>query len=661
MNKRRALLTLFIALLSLGLHSQTKLGGNAKGQPIEGSDGSAPNGINNDSKDSKDGLAKQDYRDYLILSQSNDTIIIDTTLTLDHEYKFNWTRKDKFGYMEFANQGKTYTPLQADFESISLSPLMGVPAKEYNYYQAEDIKYFNVPTPTSEAAYRNGIGQGQFLDVFFTSNFSEQFNASISYKGLRSLGEYRYSLSSNTNLRIATNYHSKGGHYQLKTHYVQQDLFNEENGGLTDYSMEMFQTNNPNFQDRGRLEVNLNDASSQLDGKRIYINQSYQFFSPKKDSITRRMSNLSLDHELKYEWKKFSFDQETIYSDNIFGQAYTAAVEDRTWLETLDNDLGLNFQSPYLLGDFKVYAHLQNYNYSFNTLTVEQDGTILPNHISGDLLSLGAKWNAQVGKMHLDAKAEGIISGNQNGNTINGQIYFQQDSISTYGARLNLSSKAPDFNYQLYQSDYKNFNWYNSNLNNENYRSLAVFLNNKFANIEASYNQVDNFTYFENNENPEVKQLTGATVNYLKIKFENEFKFGKFALRNTMLYQNVFEGQEAFRVPEFVTRNTLYFSSYVFKGKPMFLQTGVHFNYFSKHYANAFNPVLGSYVVQNDQQIGNYPVLDYFINAQVRRTRIFFKIENFTSSLLEPNYFASPLYPYRDWKIRFGIIWTWFN
>ncbi len=661
MKKLDRLLTfsfLFFTVLSYGQFRSAGGGTVPNNRSLQQTDSTFQNGRGDDKKQN---LIKAPFTDYKYFTYTNDTLVIDTTLSLKKDYAFNILRKDMFGYQEFANQGKTYTPLQVDFEKAAIYSQMGTKSKDYNFYNKEDIVYYHVPTPSSEAAYRTGIEQGQFLDVFFTSNFNKRFNATIAYKGLRSLGEYRYSLSSQAALRFSSNYRSKNNRYRLRLHYVGQNLFNEENGGLTAESKAAFESKDPNFKDRGRLEVNLNNASSKLEGKRIFVDQSYSFLS-KKDSSNQKVTDLNLGYELVYDWRKYRFDQDSPPSDGIFGPSFTSdAIKDRTWLEEVDNKVYLNFNSPYVLGDFVVYAKVKDYSYRFNRITITEDQGLLPDQLDGTLFSLGSSWQAKIKKFTLDANIESIISGNLSGNEFQVKAAYQKDSLTYIGGSLTLQSKSPDYNFRLFQSDLQNFNWYNPNLKNENIRVISGVLGSKWAKIDASYSQIDNYTYFLGNEAPQVTQWTGGTVNYLKAGLYKDFKLGKFGLDNSVLYQNVTEGDSAFKVPDWVLRNTLYFSSFVFKGKPMYLQTGITFKYFSSFYADALNPVLGTFVRQDQEKIGNYPVFDFFVNAQVKRTKIFFKIENLTSSFLEANYFASPLYPYRDWRIRFGLVWNWFN
>jgi hypothetical protein len=171
--------------------------------------------------------------------------------------------------------------------------------------------------------------------------------------------------------------------------------------------------------------------------------------------------------------------------------------------------------------------------------------------------------------------------------------------------------------------------------------------------------------YFENSATDETQQIVtpnqyGNTINYVSVKVSKEIKFGKFALDNTLLYQKTSQQDAILNVPELVTRNTIYYTNYLFK-KALFLQTGMTLNYFTNYLANDYNPVIGEFFIQDKKAIGNYPNLDFFVNARIQRTRVFLKAEHFNSALTGNNFYAAPNNPYRDFTIRFGIIWNFFN
>ncbi len=58
---------------------------------------------------------------------------------------------------------------------------IGARAQHFNYYEVEDVKYYSVPTPTTELMWSTVLEQGQILDALFTFNLSRQFNASLSF------------------------------------------------------------------------------------------------------------------------------------------------------------------------------------------------------------------------------------------------------------------------------------------------------------------------------------------------------------------------------------------------------------------------------------------------------------------------------------------------
>ena len=77
---------------------------------------------------------------------------------------------------------------------------------------------------------------------------------------------------------------------------------------------------------------------------------------------------------------------------------------------------------------------------------------------------------------------------------------------------------------------------------------------------------------------------------------------------------------------------------------------------------DAYNSLLGEFYLQNEQKLGSFPMLDFFINAKIQQTRIYLKAEHFNTLFSsEPNYYSAPNYPYRDFVIRFGLVWNFFS
>lgn len=654
MNKQLITFTT-LALLSITVvFSQKKLKSVQNGNGFNTLNGVSNDSINKPGEISVELSGTTKYTDYKVFSHKRDTTYVDTTLTLEKEYKFNFLRKDNFELLAFHNQGQTFNNLGYSFNNLQLLPDIGFTAQQFSYLNTEDIKYYEVPTPTSEILYRTGMQQGQVLDAFLTANFSERLNVSLAYKGLRSLGEYRQSLASKGHFRGTFQYRTKNNKYQVRAHYAAQDFLNQESGGLTPDDLQNFILNDPNFSTRARLDVNLKDAENEFEGARTYLEHSYKLVSS-KDSVQQNFNNIKVGHIYTKETKYNRFSQGTV-TTAIFGDENDASSRGNEVTSSItNNELHLDFNSKYLLGQFKAKVNFTNYEYGYDTiLNTARRST--KTRLRGEAISVGADWNATIKNFKFNATSA-LTPGNSrlSGHFLKGEAHYKKDSLFEVKGSLLLSSKSPNFNTLLHQSNYDAFNWEN-NFSNVNTRDIGLNVQSKWINAAINYTNIDNYTFFNEINSPE--QFT-AQINYLKAKVNREFKYKKFALDNTVMYQNVSSGSAVFRVPELVTRNTIYYQDYWFKGKPMLVNIGITFKHFTEYYANAYHPILGEFTVQNDTKIG-FSTFDVFFNAQVRRTRLYFKVDNATSSFTKKNYFSAPNYPYRDFTIRFGLVWNWF-
>jgi len=72
--------------------------------------------------------------------------------------------------------------------------------------------------------------------------------------------------------------------------------------------------------------------------------------------------------------------------------------------------------------------------------------------------------------------------------------------------------------------------------------------------------------------------------------------------------------------------------------------------------------LLAELTVQNTTKIGDFPMIDFFVNARVRQTRIFLKAEHLNNLFSNSRtYYATPNNPYRDFMVRFGLVWNFFQ
>ena len=589
---------------------------------------------------------------YKIYTLERDTTYVDTTLNIQKEYKYNLLRKDIFGLQPLANEGHSYNILDFNFLSKSTFPNMGFTAKHFNYLEVSDIKYFHVPTPLSDLYFKTVMEQGQSLDAFLTVNTKPNLNFSIAYKGLRSIGKYINNIVSSGNFRFTTSYFTNDKRYHINAHFTGQDISNQENGGIKDVSL--FESSESPYDERDRLDVYFRDAISLLKGNRFLIDHNFKLNKNNPNS-------LMLYHQFNHEFKFFEFNQPTV-SDR-FGSAFSNNIKNKTRYNHLYNKIGLGFTTQ-KYGDAIVFIENNNYNYYYNSIIYDNTGNVsVPNAINDKLTSFGANYNYNLNGVKLYFNFSNTIT-DQSVSSIEAIAKYKLNDNFKFEFKYHKLNSLPNLNYTLYQSDYVAYNWYN-NFKNEKRNHFQFKTQTKWLNLEINYSLLDDYLFFynttENIENLIVKPFQyDQTINYVSLKANKEFKFWKLALDNTILYQNVTQSNEVLNVPQIVTRNSFYFSEYVFK-KAMFIQTGITFNYFTEYYMNDYNPLIGEFYVQNNTKRGGFPMFDFFINAKVKQTRIFLKAEHFNSAWTGYNFYSAPNYPYRDFLVRFGLVWNFFK
>lgn len=598
-------------------------------------------------------------QDYLMITRLNDTIVVDTSLTIEKYHKINFLREDDFELIPFSNTGIAYNTLS--FSAIkSIKPKMGASNKYISYDSVDDVVYYDLPTPFTELMYRSVFEQGQLLDAVYAVNTSRQFNFSISRKGLRSLGNYQNFLSNTSNFSFTTNYLSKNRKLKIRSHYSNQKLFSEQNGGISDSDISNFETGNSQFLDRGVFDPNFENAHNEFLGKRFYSDQTY--ILKEKDSLNNR--SLEFFNSVYFEEKKYKFQQKS--SDEFFGDSFVSQeINDKLFLNSFNLQTGLVLQSD-KFGKFNLGLRYIADRYSLENYQID-DFVDNSQNINSKTTYLNGSYSKEFSKIKLKLNTENFIFGDNQSNSISSIVKFNFKNDNSLALKYNFYSVAPSYNTLLHSSNYENYNWDNEFDNSvTNSISLNLILSN-ILDLDIDLISVKKHVQFEkliDDNSPGINNYSIIPVQYLdnlevlKIKLARKIKFGKFSIDSKLLLQKTIS-DNIINLPEIVSRNTFYYSTDMFK-KALYLQTGFGVKYFSKFYMNGYDPLLSELYVQNEKEIGEFPIIDFFINAKIQQTRLYFKFEHFNSSFTGYNYYSAPNYPYRDFTFRFGLVWNFF-
>ncbi len=632
--------------------------------------------------------------DYKIYYSDGTVMHVDTTLTISKDYHFNYLRKDYFELLPFANMGETFNKLGYDFQDQKIIPDIGARGKHYGYMEEDEIGYYEVPSPLTELFFKTVFEQGQLLDALISVNTAPRLNITLAHKAFRSLGNYINTLGGGTNLRFTSQYTTKNYRYRQRSHFAAQRIENQANGGLDSLSVYYFEKavdelEYDGFLDRSRLTNNAN-TNNILVGRRYYLDHQYDAKLGGNDKMKNyeKPKVLTIGHRFNFEGKHFFDDNSS--SNTFFGTVSgTAPFGIRTSLETLDNEVYAIYHEKNL-GEVKAGLRLIQWDYTIslpeNTKNPEEPYDYGPNptQIKASQLALSGYWKKTF--LKFDFKADAYFSAlkEYSSQFISGAISRDFENGIYTKAKLSLRSQTPNFNFHLHRSNFIEYDWYNPNLKNQLTNSLIFsFGHTNWGKIEGQYELLNNYTYFRNLE-PEIRKVSWffalskkeeelivspeqyqGTIGYLKLRFSQKLDFWKFTWANKLQYQKVSHGSEEndfepLNVPEWNLRTSFLFSSQLFN-KALYLQTGVTAQYFTEFYADRYSAHLGEFASQNHTKIGEFPRLDFFINAKIQQTRLFLKYEHFNSDMTGYNFYSAPFTPYRDSSIRFGLVWNFFQ
>lgn len=640
--------------------------------------------------------------DYKIMYLDGTEKVVDTSLSLEGEYTFNFLREDYFEYLPLPNMGEGFNKLGYNFHDQPFTPQMGARVKHFGYFEKEDVPYYEAPSAYTELFFKSTFQQGQFLDTSLAINTSPKFNIAVSFRGFRSLGKYVSALSRSRQFRLSTQYQTFNQRYRLRMHQTTQSLENEVNGGLTNDSVYFFE-NAPNyveadesgnpvldedgneqivfydgFLDRNRLGTQI-QADNVLEGKRYFMEHRYQMLPLAKDTTVYKMA---VGYSASLENKKYKFNQNR--PGAYFFENYEVSnVRDSTSFNTLENKLYIKYKDK-ALGQFQLDLYHHNWDYTLGPNEYEKD-TLLSNQIKASQLAAQARWQKEL--FGVTTSAMGYQSLNKDYATQAFTLDIKRPLVKDIllGASYKYRSQPLNFNFYLAESDYKMYNWDNTHLENQQFNTRSVFISHpKWGRIQGEWTSIDNFTFLNNttrlrdlNKKFSVEVLqTDKKIDYFKARLDQRIDFGNFSWVNNVQYQKVnqeedpdaiLSGPIALNVPEWLIRSTLMLTSSIFN-KALFFQTGATFVFFTDYYADQYNPLLAEFVTQNNTKIGEYPRVDFFFNAKIKSSRIFLKLENISAPIehlidvdTPYDYYAAPFVPYRDFSIRFGLIWNFFE
>lgn len=596
-------------------------------------------------------IFKPTINDYLIQNQFSDKKVFDTVFTAEKSYTFTqFNNKDNFGKIQFSNIGSGFQDLV--FSVNKEQNLALLPTKKSHFILGiDDIRYYDVKTPTTSFVYHNAMKQGAALQTTYTQNVGKNFNFAVEYMGLRSQGLYRRELAASNNFIFSAKFNSNNNRYKFFTHYIHQNINNEENGGIAD--MSLFLGGDSRFNNRQNLPVNLESTSSKFSYRRYYFSQEFQFVNSEKFPFKIR-------HTLFHQTNKYRYIEtsaENYYASDVLEDFDTYAYK---FSKNLSNTVTLLFDKP----TFKLEAGVrhQSINLGTDRELPSLAGVNIP--IDNKENRLGAVGNLMIklwNKVDLNANLE-YSNGSKFGNFLRSENHLKLEPIKDYilDAHVNFQTSKPSFNYLINPSFYKDFNYNFTNANNQNILEIGGKVNLKWfeSSVFANYFRIENYAYFGTNGLP---KQSASSLNISQIGGEATLKYWKVNLNTKLLFQTALSEKDLFPMPNFVGRLNIFYQSKAFKNAAE-IQTGIKAYYFSQFNSRDYFPVLNEFILpSNPTTIGGKPIADAYFNMKVKRMMIFVEAQHFNTTFMKNKSFAAPTFPIYDFRLNLGIVWYLFH
>lgn len=580
--------------------------------------------------------------------------LYDSTFSIQGFYQNSqYNNKDNFGKIQFSNIGSGFQDLVYHVnteQNLTLLPTN----KSHVIIGANDVKYYDVKTPTTSFIYHSGMRNGAALQSTYTQNIGKRFNFALEYMGLRSQGFYQNQLASNNNTIFSGHYQSKNGRYEAYGHYLHQNVNNEENGGIAD--LDIFLSGDSRFKNRQNLEVNLEDTNSRYSYRRYYFSHELTPFNADKYPFKLR-------HTFFYQSNKYYYNQDSEQSF-YFSDADTDLVDydlnSKKYSKNLSNTVSLLFDKP----KFKLDAGVRYQNLVLGTRDgITIDELVIPSEIKEG--RLGAVGNL---KMNLWDKVDWnsgleFSNGKEFGNFLRSENQLKIQFLKDYilNAKVNFQSASPSFNYLLNTSVYKQYNYYYSDAKNEAIMEIGGDIALKWldSKLFANYFRIDNYAYFDSDGQP--NQST-SSMNISQIGGEATLNWKKFHLNTKLLFQSAINNKDLYPMPSFIGRANFYWQTMAFKNAAE-IQTGIKGYYFSKFASRDFLPILNEFVLPNSAaySIGGEPIVDVYFNLKVKTMRIYVEGQNMTRLFMQNKSFTAPYYPIYDFRLNLGLVWNLFH
>jgi hypothetical protein len=565
---------------------------------------------------------------------------LDTTILNRH--RWSYLQRFNYQYQDLGNIGTALNPIYPVVRDFS-GAVSGFNVYRL-FYDTEEPVYYDTKSPYTKINVIWGGAGRALTDIEFTRNINSRWNFGFTYRPI--LVDKQFERKRRGDRQIVAHY------YDFHTSYKSKDeryllLFNFrrtrhrvfENGGVkidsTD-SQELF------FDKEASPKMVAAETQQFLRNYHLYNQYSLA-------NALQIYETIDWTREANYFFQNFSTEDPLIrntFFDNWEKiKTDTLHASDLVRFSSFKSESGLKGRAGFLF--YNVYYKLRTYAvyHRYDTLGFSKTGieNFLGGRLAFDIDSLtrlsGSAEINQLGNYSIDAKFTSKLV----------DASFVQ-SISRPAFVYNQYWGAHDF----WQNDFGNI----TGLKMEGF--LKTPFKKFFISPGLGYTLINNYLYFKKGNYGQdqtiLPQQSSSVINIANpqvrwaINLTKGIKFSGSIINNLTLS----DPDGALSIPDWLATGQLALEDSWFKNN-LQIQLGVDVIWRSSYNAMGYDIPIQQYYIQNSEAVGAALLVDPFLNAKMKRGRLWVKYHNLMQLVQQTGYIVTPGYPGQRNVLDFGF------
>ena len=543
------------------------------------------------------------------------------------------------------------------------------------------MRYYNTRIPMTLLSHSTGGDKYSNLDrtkFEFSGNVDRKTQVGAGLDYIYSKGSYDAQADKDFTWRLFGSH--MGDRYEMQTFFNHYNYTTKESGGITD---DRYITDPAEVQggetkvDNKSIPTLLSNAHSHLEGSQLWLNQRYKvgFYRYRRDSVTDTIIDRTYVPVTSFIWTldfkhgKHQFLNSIASQDqSFFDYTYLSlnGTSDETSYWRLRNTVGVSMLegfNKYAKFGFSVYGthEVRRYTQAIDTVsgTVLPDGlealpAIVPHRVTQNLLWVGGQLTKQRGSvLRYNATAQFGVLGEAAGEVdLTGDLVTRfrmlGDTVSIRGYSYFKNLAVP---YLLKHYVSNHYAWENDFSKTKRVRvGGELDIPHSWTNINVGYETLNDYIYWDANGLP--AQHSGA-IHVLSARLRQGLHFKAFNWDNSVTLQTS-SNEQVLPLPKFAVYSNLYATFII--AHVLHVQMGVDCNYYTKYYAPAYNPATMTFHGQQEQECGNFALMNLYANFRMKQARFFVAWNHFNQKFKGGTaYFATPHYPLNPARLQVGV------